>query len=400
MFPWMAAIEEPPAPHGRSDWHDTVFAHTGSSPPGALRAARTTGAGSDTGRSGRPAADRRAATPNPDPAHGSSAAGPDLTAGAVIEIDAEDLPQSDRRRRAFVLLNDRAGGAGRQGIAGEIERLSARLGLDATIGVVRGADIAAAAGRAVETGDWDVIVAAGGDGTVNGVVTGVTARVPAGEAPPIGVLPLGTLNHFAKDLGIPLGLEAALGVLATGMVRRVDVADVNGRPFVNNSALGLYPALVTDRDRQRRHRRRRKWLAYAIAAFRLAFRFPMLRIDILQDGVSRGVSTPLVFIGNNSYRMDLFAFGSRATLDGGTLSVYLVKRRSRLGMLGLLLAGLIGRLDQARDFESHQVEEIEITARRRRLKLSVDGEVVAFRPPLIYRIHPHGLAVIVPRTAP
>ncbi|HWK47344.1 MAG TPA: diacylglycerol kinase family protein [Stellaceae bacterium] len=307
------------------------------------------------------------------------------------------LPDT-RRPRILVLMNDAAGGGRAGGLDGEIALLGDERALDLTIRRVPGPNLTTEAAAAATSGAWDILVAAGGDGTV-----GAVAGAVAGTEVALGVLPLGTLNHFAKDLGLPLDLAGAIGVLAAANRRSVDVAEVNGRCFVNNSALGLYPALVVDRDQQRRHRRRNKWIAYGVAALRMAFRFPLLRIGVRCHGMADGLSaieTPLIFIGNNKYRMNLLAFGSRTKLTGGLLSVYLIKRRSRLGMLGLLAAGLVGRLNQARDFESYQVDTVEIAARRGRMRVSLDGEVHIMRPPLTYRSRPGALTVVVPSLPP
>jgi diacylglycerol kinase family enzyme len=108
--------------------------------------------------------------------------------------------------------------------------------------VTPGKSLREAAARAVADPTCAVVVAGGGDGTVNAV-----AGVLAGTEKPLGVLPLGTLNHFAKDLGIPHEVERAVQLLGTGAPRRVDVAEVNGRVFVNNSSIGVYPLAVRER---------------------------------------------------------------------------------------------------------------------------------------------------------
>ena len=140
--------------------------------------------------------------------------------------------------------------------ASELRRLLADAGLDAELTLADGGDaIIAAARRAVE-GGAQLVAAGGGDGTINAV-----ASVVAGSGVRFGVLPLGTLNHFAKDLGIPLTLPEAVRNLATGRPVAVDVGEVNGRIFLNNSSLGLYPDIVHDREKQQRRLGRGKWLA-------------------------------------------------------------------------------------------------------------------------------------------
>jgi diacylglycerol kinase family enzyme len=220
------------------------------------------------------------------------------------------------------------------------------------------------------------------------------AQVLAGGAVPLGILPLGTLNHFARDLGLPLDIRAAVAVIAAGRIATVDAAEVNGRVFVNNSSIGLYPNMVRDRDRQ--PRRRAKWLAMALALLRV-LRRPMARRLIIECGgrVERQ-RTPFAFIGNNVYDTTLPTLGRRATLSAGELCLFVAKPRSHLAAVGLMLRLALGRADQARDFESSIAKALEIDSRHRRLTIALDGEVLRLRTPLRYRSRPGALRVLVP----
>src|SRR6266481_2797617 len=142
----------------------------------------------------------------------------------------------------------------------------------------------------------ETIVAAGGDGTIS-AVAGALVDGPKR----LGVLPFGTLNHFAKDLGVPLVLDGAAKMLAEGAERRVDVGEVNGRVFLNNSSLGLYPQFVRHREDQRQRLGRGKWPAFAWALLSALHLCPSLRLWLRADGVRRSVRTPFLFIGNNAY---------------------------------------------------------------------------------------------------
>ena len=144
-----------------------------------------------------------------------------------------------------------------------------------------------------------VIVAGGGDGTVSTVAAALVDTDIC-----LGVLPLGTLNHFAKDLGLPLDLEAAVRCIATGVTSRVDVGEVNGRVFVNNSSLGLYPDIVRDREQQQKRFGRGKWHALLRASIAALRRYPFLQVSLAVEGRERAYRTPFVFIGNNAYRME------------------------------------------------------------------------------------------------
>src|SRR5690349_18840321 len=143
--------------------------------------------------------------------------------------------------KATVVLNRAAGlRPGQvQAEAAAIEDLFAGSGLLATVKQVQGQDLPAAA-REAALSDADVVVMGGGDGTMS-----AGAGALAGTGKVMGVLPLGTLNHFARDLGVPTAIEEAVRTVAAGVVREIDVGEANGRVFVNNSSIGIYPAVVS-----------------------------------------------------------------------------------------------------------------------------------------------------------
>jgi diacylglycerol kinase family enzyme len=253
-----------------------------------------------------------------------------------------------------------------------------------------GADMLEAARKALADG-VKIVVAGGGDGTVSAV-----ASVLAGSGAALGVLPLGTLNHFAKDLGIPLALDAAIANVAAGRRARVDVGEVNGRIFLNNSSLGLYPDIVRDREKQQRRLGRGKWLAAAWATLTALRRYPSLSVRLIVAGQRHARRTPFVFIGNNEYTMQGLGIGERSRLDGGTLSLYMAQHPGRLGLLRFALRALLGRLAQERDFDILLADALEIKTRHRHMRVATDGEVSIMTPPLRYRVLPGALTVIVP----
>ncbi len=247
----------------------------------------------------------------------------------------------------------------------------------------------AAARQAVADG-VATVVAGGGDGTINAVASQL-----AGTAARLGVLPLGTLNHFAKDLKIPLDLDQAVANIAHGVPLQVDVGEVNGRIFLNNSSLGIYPDIVRDREHQQRHLKRGKWPAFGWAVLGALRRFPFLNVRLKVNGAEHARRTPFVFIGNNEY-MQGFTIGERERLDSGMLSLYATQRCSRTGLVGLAFSALLGRLAQARDFDVLLAPELVIESRHHRMRVATDGEVTVMAPPLRYRSRAAALTVIVP----
>ncbi len=265
------------------------------------------------------------------------------------------------------------------------------MGLDAAITLAQsGAEMIATAEQALRDGA-PIVVAGGGDGTINAV-----ASVVVGSGTPFGVLPLGTLNHFAKDLNIPLDLDAAIANVAQGVRHQVDVGEVNGRIFLNNSSLGLYPDIVRDREKQQRRLGRGKWLAFSWALLAALRRYPFLSVQLKLKGTVHARRTPFVFIGNNEYLMEGLNIGERERLNGGQLSLYVAQRPGRLGLLKLALHALFGKLSQAKDFDMLMANDLEIATHHRRLRVATDGEVSVMNTPLQYRIRPAALDVIVP----
>lgn len=252
-------------------------------------------------------------------------------------------------------------------------------------------DIASIA-RAAAGGSERIIVAAGGDGTISGV-----AAELAGTDKILGVLPIGTLNHFAKDLRIPLDLEAAVRTISEENVAAVDVGEVNGRIFINNSNLGIYPRIVSRREAQQHHLRRGKWPAFFWATVQALRRFPFLDLRITFGGQQITRRTAFLLVGNNEYEIAGFNLGSRACVNAGKLGLYLTQRTGRLGLFRLAFHALFGRVDQAKDFDVFCVAEAHIETRKRRLRVALDGEVEWMETPLDYRIRPGALRVLVPR---
>jgi diacylglycerol kinase family enzyme len=293
-----------------------------------------------------------------------------------------------------VIINGAAGTALGQEDAGRAaaEAFEA-CGVGVNISVARGGEeLEQAARRALSNGAL-ALVAGGGDGTISAL-----ASLVVGTEKALGVLPLGTLNHFAKDLRIPLELGEAAAVVCDGHVARVDAGEVNGRVFINNSSLGLYPRIVRRREKMQARDGSGKWSAFARATLAVLRRYPFLRVRLNADGREIVRLTPFVLVGNNEYEVDGLSLGGRRRLDSGRLSLYVAHRTGRLGLLWLAVRALFGRLREARDFDALSAEEIWVgTPRPRKLPVAIDGEVTLMKTPLRYRALPGALRVIVPK---
>lgn len=268
-------------------------------------------------------------------------------------------------------------------------------GLDVNLRLAKSGKQIGEFAEAAAKSDAEIVVAGGGDGTISSV-----AAVISKTDKTFGVLPLGTLNNFSKDLGIPQDIDEAIFVIAQGETAEIDLAELNGRIFINNSSIGLYPRIVRNRVQQQLKLGYGKWRAAFWATLRMFRISPFLKVGIVVDGKFFLRKTPFVFVGNNEYEMDFYNIGRRVALDRGKLSVYFLHRGGRLGVIMLLLRTITGTAKQWREFEEVFSETVSIQTRRKRMHVAFDGEVYTVNTPLQYKILPRALRVIVPKTEP
>jgi diacylglycerol kinase family enzyme len=293
--------------------------------------------------------------------------------------------------RVPVLINPHGGAAAADpGIRDTVAAALEQAGVPAEIELIDGGDTEARC-SAIASEGAELVIVGGGDGTIR-----AAASALVGTATRLAILPLGTLNHFARDLGIPADIRAAAALITEGDTRRVDVAELNGRIFINNSAIGLYPLMVLDRDQQREELGRSKKLAMIIASARTLARFGHQRLILCVNDQKERIDKPLLFVGNNDYRIDLGAAGQRKSLDDGRLCVMVMRKKTRRGFVAASIRALLNR---SRDNDMERladVEHLRVSSRRSALAVSMDGEVEHLAPPLDYRIRPKALNVIAP----
>jgi diacylglycerol kinase family enzyme len=294
-----------------------------------------------------------------------------------------------------VIINS-GGGSFAEDSVEKLKPLFAAHGIEADVRAVAPGELDRHCGEAARASGVDALVAAGGDGTI-----GTAAAAVAGTGMKLGIVPLGTLNHFARDAGIPVDIEQAVAAIAGGKTRKVDVAEVNGRVFINNSAVGLYPELVREREAQQRSLGRSKRLAMLVAGARAFWRFSRRRLTIRIEGREEAIETPLLFVGNNHYQMTPLALGKRDAIDRGELCIYAPLARSPLHFLSVAVRAVMGNETRQDDFVTIDgIQAVEIDSRRKRLMVATDGEAQAMDTPLRYRIRAGALTLIVPEEAP
>jgi YegS/Rv2252/BmrU family lipid kinase len=289
-----------------------------------------------------------------------------------------------------VIINIASGADDKEELRPRLAEIFAASEHNARISLARNGDEVLVLARQARQSGSSIVVAGGGDGTVNTVASAIVDTNKT-----LGVLPLGTLNHFARDLHIPLDLEAAARTIIAGHTTQVDVGEVNRHIFLNNSSLGLYPRLVHERKRQQRLGFG-EWTAFLWAAIAVLRRYPFLDVKLRVEGKDFSSRSPLVFVGNNEYEMESLNVGARASLNAGRLSLYITRDIGRLGLMRLAFRALFGGLRNDKDFIALYSKEIWIKTKHHRLRVAMDGEVTMMQPPLHYRIRPLSLRVLVP----
>jgi diacylglycerol kinase family enzyme len=306
-----------------------------------------------------------------------------------------ETPPAARSDRVYVVVNPQAGGAtDRTATVRAVREAFRDAHIEAEVEVASGQALVAAMGRAAERakrGEFRAVVVGGGDGTIN-----AAAGAFAGTGMTLGILRLGTLNHFARDAGIPFDLTEAVAIIKANHVRLVDVGDMNGRTFVNNSSIGIYPQMVLDREMLRKRHPLGKWPAMLLAVLGVLRGLSHRRLRVRAGGAAHVVRTPLIFVGNNQYGMDAFALGRRLRLDEGELWLYVVRSTGVLGLVRIAARLALGLPDVDRDLIVSKAARATIEARSRRLLVALDGEVVALQPPLRYSLRPKALALLAP----
>lgn len=241
-----------------------------------------------------------------------------------------------------------------------------------------------------------IVVAAGGDGTINSV-----AAATIGSGCPFGVIPLGTFNYFSRAHGIPSDAAEACQLLLVSPAIAVQVGMVNDRVFLVNASIGLYPALLEEREQAKRRFGRSRWVAFGAAlATVLRFRRP-LHIEIETHQRRTQMVTPTLFVGNNHLQLTRVGIPAREVEHGFRLMAVLLRPVSVWGMLGLVLRAVLGRLGEAPEVISFNLDRLVVRSRfgRRRFQVATDGEVLYMKQPLTFRIAPHPLLLVRPSEA-
>lgn len=244
--------------------------------------------------------------------------------------------------------------------------------------------------------DGAIVVAAGGDGTINTV-----ARAALGSGCPFGVLPQGTFNYFARTHGISQDLAQAVRSLLTARLQPVQVGRLNDRIFLVNASIGLYPTLLEQRE-QDKNRFGRSRVVAILSAIKtlLGFRKQLtVQLDVAER--PEKVRTATLFVGNNALQMEQVGIDpARWGVEDGRLVAVAPTVVGKLALLGLLLRGAFGRLGRAADLVLFSFRRMTVRQHawypKRTVKVALDGEVMRMKPPLVFEVVEDQLLLLVP----
>ena len=291
-----------------------------------------------------------------------------------------------------ILVNRKGGTAASAGenLEDQLTDSFARAGAEISLHLLEGPDTPDAVREAASASPR--VVVGGGDGTA-----ACAAAILSDGDVEMGLLPLGTLNHLARDLGIPPTLEEAALLAVQGEARAIDLAEVNGNVFANNASIGLYPTMVRRRDVYRERLGVPKWLAAIPASWHAWSRLRRYRLTVDMGDGRKPLVTALLFVGNNLYSLERGQIGQRAALDGGKLSVFVLAAPGRFALLWFALRAVIGRADHHKDFiEYGECESLTVHADRKRVDVGLDGEVQELEFPLEFQIRAGALRIVAP----
>ena len=295
----------------------------------------------------------------------------------------------------FIAVLNRDGGTLR---TADLDALSARMrevleeaGHTLDIDIASGDRIKERLEKAVASRKADVVLAGGGDGTIS-----TAASLLMGKKKALAVLPAGTMNLFARGLGIPQDLEGAIAAFATGKVIAVDMASANGRPFIHQFSIGLHAKMVHLREKMEFGSRLGKIRASFRAAWATLKNPPKMMVELTVGEAEMKTRTTGIGVSNN-----LFGEGHLPYADnpaGGVLGIYVASPRQRGEMLGFFVDMARGRWRDSQHVEVLQAASaiLKVSGRTRRSPAVMDGELVRLEPVTHLEIHPGVLNVLVP----
>lgn len=291
---------------------------------------------------------------------------------------------------AHVIMNQDSGAADKEVLTREIDIAFTAHGWQVEFVLVGRPDLHSRTQQTVAQAPGAIVVA-GGDGTINAV-----ASVCVKANRPLGILPAGTFNYVARNLGLPTEVSEAVAVIVNGRVRPVDIGEINGRIFLNNAGFGLYAQMLERREHDKRRFGRSRMVAFLSGMRCLLSSHPLYAVELVADGQTERRLTTTLFFGCNALQLEDFNVAAAECLRHQKLAVLSLKLRNRWEVTVAAYAGLRGRLDTVDTTDAFCASTVHVQTRRRTLKVVIDGEIVLLRPPLDVMFRPGALRVFAP----
>jgi len=307
-------------------------------------------------------------------------------------------PTVDPEAKLIFIVNAASGRIAPEQKRAAIESALAEAGREAELRFVRPADLARASDEAARTAlqRRSAVVAVGGDGTLNAV-----ARAAHAQACPMGLVPQGTFNYFARTHGLPEDAVEATRALLQGAPVAVQVGIVNQQLFLVNASLGLYPDMLKNREAYTTRFGRHRLVVLFASAMTLLRTHRPLRLRIDCEGAVREITTPTLFVGNNRLQLERVGLSESDQLDNGRIAAVMLRPITTLQMLGLMLRGALGSLGQADTIERFEFTQMQVRPRllpgRRSIRVAMDGEIKRMHVPLDIACSPRPLFLIKPQ---
>ncbi|OTG65474.1 diacylglycerol/lipid kinase family protein [Acinetobacter silvestris] len=239
--------------------------------------------------------------------------------------------------------------------------------------------------------DQGVIVAAGGDGTLNAVASQLLHQTI-----PMGILPLGTFNYVARALNIPLDILDAAKVMGTGEPRSSHIATINDQIYLNNASLGLYPLFIKKREAYNRKFGRLLLNAYTSGLDVLIRDRKELKLEVEVDGKKYPVKTLLIFFGNNQLQLSEIKLRIAKCVENGQVAGVVIAKGDKLTLFKTLVQTIRGQLEKASDVYSFSADQVNVYSEKSKLTVAIDGEIVEMTPPLNIHVEKNALNIMVP----
>jgi len=282
-------------------------------------------------------------------------------------------------------------GVDRDWLSGRLRDRFAMHGHSISVEYAEGAEIGGALRKTADSDGFDAVLAGGGDGTIS-----AAAGLLQGTGKALAILPGGNMNLFARSLGIPLDVGAAIDALAAGRPAAADIAFANERPFIHEFSLGLHPEMIEARDRQKFGSRLGKLIGSARSLSQVLLKPPRVRVWLDHGGGERAIATAAIAVSNNPFGEGHMPYADR--VDGGVLGVYIAHTLKSADLAAMAAQMSTGGWAEMAQMETFTATELKLT-RRRPIKAAIDGELVRMPRSVTVRIAPGALTVIAPREA-